>query len=162
MPCSRTQHGVASADRTQDLSIRSLMHYNYATAIPTHILKQVFGFNMMKQSASTLFWTFNRLWLMTLLKASIIFDYVKWIPFRSNQFSLNDIWLHTTITGSIRYSVEYEQYSNIHGTKLCRNCRFLLTVLRVVFLPKPTRTDGLEHVHAYQMAKSHCIHGTIH
>ena len=59
-------------------------------------------------------WTFNRLWLMTLLKASMIFDYVKWIPFRLNQFSLNDIWSHTTFTGYIRYSVEYEQYSNIH------------------------------------------------
>ena len=35
MPCSRTQHGDACGDRTQDLSIRSPTLYHYATALPT-------------------------------------------------------------------------------------------------------------------------------
>ena len=34
MPCSRTQHGDACGDRTQDLSIRSPTLYHYATALP--------------------------------------------------------------------------------------------------------------------------------
>ena len=34
MSCSRTQHGVACGDRTQDLSIRSPTLYHYATALP--------------------------------------------------------------------------------------------------------------------------------
>ena len=34
MPCSRTQHGAACGDPTQDLSIRSPMLYHYATAPP--------------------------------------------------------------------------------------------------------------------------------
>ena len=47
MPCTRTQHGVASADQTQDLSIRSLMQLCHRDP-NTHINIQVFGFNMMK------------------------------------------------------------------------------------------------------------------
>ena len=35
--CSRTQHGAACEDRTQDLSILSLMLYHYATVLPQNI-----------------------------------------------------------------------------------------------------------------------------
>ena len=34
MSCSRTQHGDACGDRTQDLSILSLTLYHYATPLP--------------------------------------------------------------------------------------------------------------------------------
>ena len=34
MSCLRTHHGVACGDQTQDLLIRSLMLYHYATALP--------------------------------------------------------------------------------------------------------------------------------
>ena len=37
VPCSRTQHGAACGDRTQDLSNRSLMLYHYATALPLKV-----------------------------------------------------------------------------------------------------------------------------
>ena len=40
MSCSRTQHGGACGDRTQDLSIRSQTPYHYATALPKIILYQ--------------------------------------------------------------------------------------------------------------------------
>ena len=34
MSCSRTQHGDACGDQTQDLSIRSPTLYHYANALP--------------------------------------------------------------------------------------------------------------------------------
>ena len=36
MPCSRTQQGAASGDRTQDLSIQSLVFFYKATALPSN------------------------------------------------------------------------------------------------------------------------------
>ena len=36
MSCSRTQHGAACGDQTQDLSIRSPTLYHYATMLPSY------------------------------------------------------------------------------------------------------------------------------
>ena len=44
--CSRTQHGDAYGDRTQDLSIRSPTLYHYATTLPIYFSLENIAFNI--------------------------------------------------------------------------------------------------------------------
>ena len=56
MSCSRTQHVEACGDRTQDLSIRSLTLYHYATAPPkSKIFKNIHNFHDEKMLECIMF-----------------------------------------------------------------------------------------------------------
>ena len=50
MSCSRTQHGDACGDGTQDLSIRSPTLYHYATALPQRYYDENALFSFIKDT----------------------------------------------------------------------------------------------------------------
>ena len=116
---SMTQHGVASADRTHDLSIRNLMHCDPIPQIYT---------SLWIQHDEAIGFFFRHLIACGNGTAKSISEFsITSSGRRFVEFNLLHVHLsHMTLAGSIRYSVEYEQYSNVHvqnHVEIVNNCQ---------------------------------------